>query len=438
MRRPNILYIHSHDTGRYVQPYGYAVHTPSLQRLAEQGLVFRQAFCAAPTCSPSRAALLTGQSPHNAGMLGLAHRGGFALYDYGQHLVHTLRGAGYVSTLIGFQHVADDPNRIGYDRVIPHEGSDAEVARRAEHLLGEGPEEPFFLSVGFISTHRNYPPPVPADDPRYCRPPGPIPDTPQTRRDTAGLKTSVRTLDLLMGRVIGALDAAGLSENTLVICTTDHGIAFPRMKCNLTDGGTGVMLIMRGPGGFSGGRVIDALVSQIDIYPTLCELLEIEPPAWLQGSSMMPLVRGERDEINEEVFSEVSYHAAYEPQRAVRTRRWKYVRRFGKRRGKVILPNCDDGPSKELWLEHGWRERPVAEEQLYDLVFDPNEAGNLARDPDHADVLGEMRGRLERWMRATEDPLLQGFVEAPDGTRVNHPDGLSPDEPLQPISGRPE
>src|SRR5512142_997240 len=89
MPQPNILYIHSHDTGRYTQPYGHAVPTPNIQRLAEEGMLFRQAYCAAPTCSPSRAALLTGQSPHNNGMLGLAHRG-FALYDYGHHIVHTL------------------------------------------------------------------------------------------------------------------------------------------------------------------------------------------------------------------------------------------------------------------------------------------------------------------------------------------------------------
>ncbi|NLF01445.1 MAG: sulfatase-like hydrolase/transferase, partial [Anaerolineales bacterium] len=90
MNRPNILYIHSHDTGRYVQPYGHAIATPNIQRLADEGILFRRAFSAAPTCSPSRAALLTGQCAHSSGMLGLAHRG-FCLNDVRQHLVHTLR-----------------------------------------------------------------------------------------------------------------------------------------------------------------------------------------------------------------------------------------------------------------------------------------------------------------------------------------------------------
>src|SRR5438094_3612066 len=92
-RRPNIIYVHSHDTGRYLQPYGHAVPAPNLQRLASGGVLFRSAFNAAPTCSPSRASLLTGQCPHSNGMLGLAHRG-FFLTDYKRHIAHTLRAAG--------------------------------------------------------------------------------------------------------------------------------------------------------------------------------------------------------------------------------------------------------------------------------------------------------------------------------------------------------
>ncbi len=425
MERPNILYIHSHDTGRYVQPYGHAIPAPNLQRLAEQGVLFRQAFCAAPTCSPSRAALLTGQCAHSSGMIGLAHRG-FSLRDYDEHIVHTLRAAGYRSTQVGVQHVARDASLIGYDEIIQTTNRRAEyVAPAAAEFLRSGPAQPFFLSVGFGETHRKYPTPGPAEDPRCTLPPAPLPDTPEIRQDMAGLKASVRDLDGGIGAVLDALDAAGLGEDTLVICTTDHGIAFPSMKCNLTDGGIGVMLMVRGPGGFDGGRVCDALVSQIDLFPTVCELLGIERPGWLQGSSVMPLIRGEAEEINEEIFAEVTYHAAYEPLRAVRTRRWKYIRRF-EDRSVPVLPNCDDSASKEVWLHHGWRERPMAPEQLYDLVFDPNESCNLAGDPSVKDALEEMRGRLERWMQATDDPLLKGAVPAPPGAAVNDPDGLSP------------
>ena len=432
--KPNILYLHSHDTGRYVQPYGYPVPTPSIQRLAEQGVLFRQAFCGGPTCSPSRASLLTGMSAHSCGMIGLAHRG-FRLNDYTQHVVHTLRKAGYASTLIGMQHEADDAGAIGYDRVLPLKGASARdvVPAAAEFLKGK-PKQPFFLSVGFLETHREYPEPGPAEDPRYVRPPAPLPDAPETRQDMAAFKASARRLDAGMGLVLDALDESGLAGNTLVICTTDHGIAFPSMKCNLTDHGIGVMLIMCGPGGFEGGKVCDALVSQIDVFPTVCELAGIERPPWLQGRSIMPLIRGEAEEVNEAVFSEVTYHAAYEPLRCVRTKRWKYVRRYDAR-GRPNLPNCDDSPSKDLWLAHDWRKRPLAREELYDLAFDPNEAHNLAGSRAVAGVLKEMRGRLERWMRATDDPILKGLpVPAPPGAVANDPDGLSPNEEPRPVA----
>jgi arylsulfatase A-like enzyme len=433
MRRPNILYIHSHDTGRYAQPYGHSVPTPHIQQLAEQGVLFRQAFCAAPTCSPSRASLLTGQCAHSSGMLGLAHRG-FVLHDYQQHIAHTLRSAGYRSTLIGMQHVAQDPERIGYDRVVPVASHRVEhVAPKAVEFLNSAIQEPFFLSVGFSETHRPFHDPGPNEDGRYSLSPSPLPDRPDIRREMAAFKASARVLDQGIMVVLDALEANGLAENTLVICTTDHGLAFPGIKCNLTDHGIGVMLIIRGPGGFVGGQVCDAMVSHIDLFPTICDLLEIEQPAWLQGKSLLPLMRGDVEQINEEIYAEVTYHAAYEPQRAVRTPRWKYIRRFENRTGPV-LPNCDDSPSKDVWLQHGWQNRPPAAEQLYDLIFDPNEAHNLADDPSMDGVLDDMRGRLRRWMRRTDDPLLYGPVPAPSGAQVNDPDGRSPSEPPRVIS----
>jgi len=428
--RPNILYIHSHDTGRYVQPYGHAIPTPNIQRLAEEGVLFRKAFCGAPTCSPSRASLLTGQCAHCSGMLGLAHRG-FALYDYTQHIIHTLRKEGYHSVLIGEEHLAKDRNAISYDQVVGVEGFQSKVvAPAAVQMLTGGLVQPFFLSVGFFETHRAFMKPSSARDAKYALPPATLPDTPETRRDIGAFKASAWDLDWGIGAVLDALEAAGLAENTLVICTTDHGIAFPRMKGHLTDHGIGVMLIMRGPGGFLGGRVIDALVSQIDIFPTICDLLAIERPLWLQGTSLIPLLRGAIEQIHDAIFAEVTYHAAYEPLRAVRSQRWKYIRRFDHHLGPV-LPNCDDSPSKDVLLAHGWKERPRPLEQLYDLIFDPNEASNMANDLSVAVVLEELRTRLETWMRSTNDPLLHGPVPAPPGAELNDPDQMSATYPTR-------
>src|SRR3954449_9581886 len=151
--RPNILYLHSHDTGRYVQPHGYAVDTPSIQRLAEEGVTFRNAFCAASTCSASRACLLTGQYAHTNGILGLAHRG-WSLNDYSHHIVHTLRTVGYHSALIGEQHISKRPDIIGYDQVVKIPTTRVhDVAPIAIDFLRDAPQQPFFLSVGFFETH---------------------------------------------------------------------------------------------------------------------------------------------------------------------------------------------------------------------------------------------------------------------------------------------
>ncbi|HEV2122592.1 MAG TPA: sulfatase [Chloroflexota bacterium] len=430
--RPNVLYIHSHDTGRYSQPYGHAIPMPAYQRFAEQGVLFRQNFCANPTCSPSRAALLTGQYPHSCGQLGLAHRG-FELQHRERHLAWALRNAGYSTTLIGVQHVVkNEPERIattGYEHITTG-GKAAQVLPAALAFFENVPQDkPFFLDVGFSETHRVFheadPSLSPAEDARYCLPAAPLPDTPETRKDMADFKASARVLDAAVGQILGALEAKGLAENTLVILTTDHGIAFPEMKCNLTDHGIGVLLMLRGPGGLSGGKVVDAPVSHLDVFPTVCAVAGITPPGWLQGKSLVPLVSGEVTEIHEAIFAEVNYHAAYEPQRAVRTPRWKYIRRYDTYR-TTVLPNCDNGYSKDVWLQHGWAERECAPEQLYDLIFDPVERNNLADDPRYSGVLEEMRERLLGWMRATDDPLLDGPVPVPEGAVVTPQEALAP------------
>ena len=129
------------------------------------------------------------------------------------------------------------------------------------------------------------------------------------------------------------------------------------------------------------------------------------------------------------MFAEITFHAAYEPQRAVRTKRYKYIRRFDNGHHGPVLANIDDSPSKTYLLDHGLAERALAEEELYDLVFDPGEANNVAADPAHAPVLDELRERLRAWMEETGDPLLDGPVEPPPGAELNLPTQVSPTIP---------
>lgn len=431
MKTPlNIVYLHCHDAGRYIQPYGYAIPTPHLQAFAEQATVFRHAFCTAPTCSPSRAALLTGQYPHQCGMFNLANHGG-GLYDPSRHLASFLHRHGYKTVLSGMQHETGHSleaiQGLGYEQVLTmHDYGDANSPRAddaAVAFLGDSHDRPFFLSVGFGEPHRDnsrggsrfsYMPGiehVPAND-KYCRAPEPIPDNVTTRNDMAQFIAAAGILDKRMGSVIDAIDRSGKTESTMVIITTDHGIAWPHGKGNLTDMGLGVMLMMRGPDeyGLTKGTVIDGMVSHIDIYPTLCELLEIEKPQWLEGKSLLPLQRNQKNEIHDYIFGEQTHHAKKtDPQRSVRTKRYKYIRRMDCNHLRIV----DPGPTNDWMRSIGFREQPYDNELLYDLWLDPLEIHNCATDPGYNTILEEMRNVLNDWMEQTDDPFRKGIDAIP-------------------------
>ena len=369
---------------------------------------------------------MTGQWAHCNGMFGLAHRG-FRAADYSHFLPRVLKQAGYVTALAGIQHEAHlpaaDPQWLGYDRLLNHHAQgDCFVERTVEVAADflSHVEQPFFLSVGFIETHRDFLELGPGDNPGYVLPPARLPDLPEIRADMAGYLATARHLDASVGAILSALEARGLARQTLVIYTTDHGIAFPGMKCTLSDAGLGVALIIRGPGGFEGGKVCDAMVTHLDLFPTLCEIAPVAAPSWLQGKSLGPLVRGEAVQLHDAIFAEINYHCAYEPLRCVRTPRHKFVKRFGQASAPVTV-NCDDGPSKSVWLAAGWQRQMPAGEELYDLVFDPQEAHNLAGVPGHETTARQLRERLQNWMIETGDPLLDGPIPLPPGAILDEP-----------------
>jgi len=430
----NIIYIHAHDAGRMVAPYGYNTPTPNLQRFAEQAVTFRQAFCAAPSCSPSRVGLLTGQYPHCAGMYGLASPYfGFELQNKDRHLSNFLRGHGYTTAVAGTQHEVHgplgDPGALGYEHWLNHTQDGKPINARtvgaAVGFIENRPhDEPFFLACGFNEPHREnhnagrrHTPDadianVEELDGRFTRPPAPIPDTPMTRQDWASFCAGVERMDAKMGAVIDAVDRSGFRQNTLIIVTTDHGIAWPHGKGNLTDMGLGVMLMMRGPSGsgFEGGRVLDGLVSQMDVYPMVCEWLGLDAPAWLQGVSMLPLIAGRADSIRDHVFGEQNWHGwGYDPQRSVRTERYKYIRRKGVDHLRIV----DPGPTNDWLAELGYRDQPRGTELLYDLGFDPVEMHSVIDDPDYAEVLNDLRRRVDAWMDETEDPFRTDTIPEP-------------------------
>ena len=411
MERINLVYIHSHDVGRYISPFGYKMDTPCLQQLAESGMLFRNMHCAAPSCSPSRAAMLTGMYAHCSGMYGLVNRG-FELEKKECHLAPWLSCNGYKTILAGTQHVVKDRDGIPYDIIL--EEKKGEKVLNSQRLVCQGMEaldslngESFFLDIGFGDTHRPYRDGTAQYNPAYIYPPEPLPDTRQVREDMAGFMAEAKIFDNAVGSIINGLDSRGLLQNTLILCTTDHGIAFPAMKCNLNKFGTGVFCIMSLPGKIMKGSASDALLSQIDLFPAICELLELPQPPWLQGTSFIPLLKGNNEQIRDELFAEITYHCNYEPQRMVRTPNYLYIRRYTSR-NKVYCADCDEGLSKQMWMENGWQDRSVDKEQLYDLMFDPQEAKNQVNNPEYESVLVDMRERLDCWQHETSDFLYTG------------------------------
>lgn len=451
----NVVIVHTDDTGRYIGPYGHHIDTPRLEDLADEGLLFRQAFCAGPTCSPSRSAVMTGQSPHVNGMIGLAHRG-FSLADPDRHLANYLREHGVETVLSGQQHEADGEDwhdELAYDTVL--EGDDSVLEGRtldgndatprdlananaaAAFVRDRDPDAgPFFMSVGLYNTHQPMPLEQTTVDPDRVQPPAPLPDVPPVREEMAAYHVLAQYVDECVGLVVDGLADGGHLDDTVIVFTTDHGIAFPSMKCDLWDAGIGVSLVMRFPDGSRAGEVEDDLASTMDLYPTFCELLDVPIPADTEGVSLMPLVTEEADSVRERVFSEVTYHAAYEPKRSVRTRRYKYIERFDDAYTREVGPNTDDGPSKRFLMERGFLERERPRVALYDLYHDPNERANLADDPAHAGLRESLAAQLHDWMAATDDPIRDGPVPKPAGAVADRQDGVHPGDAYEPADAR--
>ena len=421
----NILYLHTHDTGRFIEPYGFPVPMPNVSALADESAVFRNAFCTAPTCSPSRVGMLTGTMPNCAGMYGLAHRG-FRMNDPTEHLAYFLKSHGYETVLCGVQHEGA-ARAMGYERVYNHRydgGSFTETDRcNAEHAvsyLREGKTKPFFLSYGMFNTHRPFPAHGDAVNPDRLPVPPCVQDTAANRSDMADFARALTEVDENVGKVLAALRESGLYDDTLILYTTDHGIAFPNMKCTLYDGGIGVNLMLKYPGNPSAGKTLDMLVSHLDVFPTICELLGLEPKPGLQGKSLVPaLEKGEN--IRDEIFAEVTYHVVYEPQRCIRTDRYKLIRRYSD--DLVTIPCHLDGgcAAKKDLLAADWQNSVHPREELYDLLYDPSERHNRVGDAVYAEVYKELSERLDRHLAEIGDVIYRypEGVPAPNGADIS-------------------
>lgn len=414
--QPNILVFICHDLGRYLGCYGVpGVRTPHIDAFAAAARQFENSFCVAPQCSPSRAALWTGRYPHANGVVGLAHSG-FAndLKPDERHLAQLLAANGYETRLFGTQHEANSPERCGYQQAHPR-GSCAELATACCSFLAQRAPDaaPFFAQIGFTEPHRPFPHDVQKIDADAVAMPSYLPDIPEVREDMVDMEASVASIDKAFGRVLEALETAGVADDTVVVFTADHGIPFPLAKMSLYDAGIEVPLLMRIPG-FSGGRRYSEFVTHVDFVPTVLDMLGIDAPENLQGRSYWRLLCGEPYTESDCVFAEKTYHTYYDPMRAIRTERWKLIANFEFaptiETPPDYLSNAKGYPETSVALDIPYTEMYHPPFELFDLEKDPLEKNNLAEDPDYADIRDDLARRLRDWMEETGDPLLEGPI----------------------------
>ncbi len=461
---PNILFAISDDQSYpHASAYGADfVDTPAFDLVAENGILFNNAFAAAPQCSPSRAAILTGRNIwqlEEAGTHGSMFPAKFPVFT------DALERKGY---FIGYTGKAWAPGNwmdAGWERnpvgpeynmhffdEVPYSGlSNRDYAANFASFMEEKPEgKPFFFWFGAHEPHRRYEygsGVMEGKNPDRLVVPPFLADHEIVRNDVLDYAVEIEWFDTQLQKMLAWLEAAGELENTIVVVTSDNGMPFPYAKANLQDLGTHVPLAISGPGVHHRGRVVDDLVSLIDMAPTFLEIAGIDHFDGITGRSLFPIFQSDRQgfvDVNREFVltgRERHTHARPDnvgyPSRSIRTRDYLYVKNFkpdrwpaGNPPPEVRMPlpernykeivlgfeDIDDSPTKEvmitnkhLWPELfriGFEKRPEA--QLYHMPSDPWSVNDLSGDPEYAGIMRELDRKLMELLKEQKDPRVTG------------------------------
>ena len=434
--RPNIVLIIADDLawddlGCTGNP---GVRTPNLDRLAEGGMQFTNAFLTISSCSPSRASLITSTYPHQTD----AEQLHWPLPADRLTFVELLKASGYWTAAAGKWHLGDAV-KDRFDEVREADvsgfqlptGKAAKAGKIVQKAVGDARSgcdqwvpllksrprnKPFFLWLAALDPHRDYDegileqPHKPGD----VRLPPYVADTFESRRDYALYYDEITRLDRFVGAVIAELKEQNAVDNTFVLFISDNGRPFPRDKTTLYDSGIKTPFIVHWPGRIDTGSRCNRLVSSVDIAPTFLELAGLSTPKVFEGRSFLLLLRNPKKSIRNFVFAERNWHDYEDRVRAVRNRRFKYIRNFYN-----DLPNT---PPADVVRSVAYREmirlrkedrlvdaqkntfmQPRAREELYDVQADPFELKNLAADPAQAKRLKRFRRTLAKWQQETGD-----------------------------------
>lgn len=438
---PNIILYVCDDLGTELGCYGnQAIKTPHIDALAAEGTRYTQAFCTTASCSASRSVILTGLYNHANAQYGHEHSyHHFRTYDKLRSLPVRLASAGYRTVRIGKLHVGPEEVYKFDQELAGNPRNPVQMADNCQKLFSTKSDQPFFLYICPSDPHRsgetvdsvvekpnafgNKTGGFPGVKEVTYRPedvmvPKFLPDTATARAELAQYYQSVSRIDQGVGRLVQLLKDAGVYENTIILFTSDHGMAFPGGKTTAYEPGLRIPLIVRQPK--QKPAVSDALVSTVDFVPTIMELASIEAEAKspLHGHSFASTIGTDKSTGFDEIYASHTFHeiTMYYPMRVVHTRRHKLIWNLAH---GLPFPFASD-----LWEAPTWQDifrqgkdakygqrtvdayihRPKFE--LFDLVADPDETKNLADSPEHRELLAELQAKLKAFQKRTQDPWI--------------------------------
>jgi N-sulfoglucosamine sulfohydrolase len=462
-KRPNILFCISDDqsyahTGANGEPQ---VKTPAFDRIAREGIRFTGAFCDAPTCGPSRSAILTGQHIWRLEEAGNIHSTLPAKFTTYTEL---LRDAGYA---VGFTGKGWSPGRLEPGgRTINPAGAEfnnrklkpsfkgttnKDYAANFDDFLAEvSQDQPFCFWLGTHEPHRGFDKGAgqrTGKDPSKVIVPSIFPDHPVVRNDLLDYFVEIEHFDKMVARAIATLEKSDKLDNTIVVVTSDHGMPFPRAKASLYDAGTHVPLAIRWPTGITApGRVHEGLVNLSDLAPTFLVAAGLTVPKMMTAGQLND-VFNKKGQTNQRLFMDNS--AAFiamerhdgcraggkgYPCRALRTREYLYIKNFRPDRWPAGHPNrefcaryipfgeVDSSPTKQLLMDNkektgftrfydlAFAKRPA--EELYSIKKDPGQLVNLVGNPQFATIHKKLSAQLQQRLVQTKDPRALG-LDAP-------------------------
>ncbi len=443
--RPNVLLITADDmnwdaVGAYGCPDPGT--TPNLDQLAADGMCFDYAHVNISVCQPSRSAIMTGRYPHRNGGEGF-----FRLRTPGIPLIpELLREEGYTVGILGKVGHSTPYTEFQWDMTYDMDdlghGRNPAIYRQYTSKFVQDAKtsgQPFFLMLNSHDPHRpfygndrdewyeegNVPAAVAPSrtfTPEEVTTPGFLPDLPDVRREIAEYYSSVRRCDDTVGAALEALREAGCERNTLVIFLSDNGMAFPFSKTNCYLHSTKTPWIVRWPETVNpGSRDSTHFVSGIDLMPTILDAAGVEPPSGMDGNSFLPLLRGEKQDGRDFVFTQFHQTAAKcnYPMRCVQNHRFGYIFNPWSNGERVFKNESQSGRTMKAMQAAAEDDPDIAErvnmflyrvpEELYDFKNDPHALTNLVDDPRYDAELKKLQARLEKWMEETGDPALEAF-----------------------------